>query len=89
MGASAGKAVARPGSGAPTAPTRSARHRELGGRDVCFQKPSPGPRLPSPSWSWCLFCGESERPLFLFSALGEEEGTARFGVGRAWFSSSN
>lgn len=45
--------------------------------------------LPSSSWSWCLFCGESERPLFLFSALGEEEGTGRFGVGRACFSSSN
>lgn len=58
------------GSGAPMAPTRSARYRELGGRDVCCQKPSPGPCLPSPSWSWCLFCGESERPLFLFSALG-------------------
>lgn len=45
MGASARKAVARPGRGAPTAPTRSARHPELGERDVCSQKPSPGPCL--------------------------------------------
>lgn len=88
MGASAGKAVARPGRGAPTAPTRFARYPEVGGHDVSSQKPTPGPCLPSPSWSWCLFCGEIERPLFLFSALGEE-GTARFGVGRACFPSSN
>jgi hypothetical protein len=47
MGASARKAVARPGRGAPTAPTRSARHPKLGERDVCIQKPSPGPCLAS------------------------------------------
>lgn len=89
MGASAGKAVARLGAGHPWLPPAprgtgssgdamfAARSQVLG--RVCLLQAGAG----------VCFAERASDRCFCSLHWGEEEGTARFGVGRACFSSSN